>query len=272
MGNESIHGSTHASDGRKGLACITGASSGIGRAFSQQLAAEGYDLLLTGRRVDKLEQLAQELTEAHGCKVALSVGELRDRAYLRTLAAQLGSEPELRILVNNAGYGVPESFGDSEWDTQADLHHVLVTAPLELSHAALPAMRNAGTGAIINVSSLASLVPAPGAAVYCASKAFINRFSETLALEEAGNGIHAMTVLPGYVRTDFFRDDPDDAGRAKGFGWLSPEDVAGAALKGLRRGRIQVVPGLRYRLVRALSALLPRPILYAILRRRGHKL
>ena len=135
---------------------------------------------------------------------------------------------------------------------------------MRLSHGAIAAMKRQGRGTVINVSSLASKLPAPSAAVYCSSKAFLNLFTETLALEHREDNIRFVAVLPGYVRTDFFRDD-EKSSRASGLtSWLSPEQVVRAAIKALRRRHIYAIPGLSYRFLNGLTRLLPRAVLRAL--------
>jgi Short-chain dehydrogenases of various substrate specificities len=144
------------------LSLITGASAGIGAAFARELAALGHDLVLTARRVDRLEALAGELREKHGVSVTVLPNDLADPGAPQLLCEAL-QQRDLQVdwLINNAGYGVPGSFLANDWRTHADFLQVLLTAPTELAWRLLPGMRKRGYGRVINVASLAGHVPGP---------------------------------------------------------------------------------------------------------------
>jgi len=241
------------------LAAITGASAGIGSVFARKLAAQGYDLLLIARRGDRLEQLAVELERAHlihveACIADLSVAEDMDR-----IAARLAAEPRLDLLVNNAGFGVKGRFWEAPLDDQLKMHRLHIGAILRLTHAALAAMVARGRGAIVNVASVAGFTRSPGSVSYCATKAWLNAFTEGLYLDlkSARSPVVVQALCPGFTYSEFHDvAGVDRASIPKSF-WLNAEDVVDASLAGLRQRKLFVVPGWKYKLVVALVNRIP---------------
>ncbi len=243
------------------LSLITGASSGIGAAFARELAGRGHDLVLVARRVERLQAIAAALRAAHDSQVTVLAQDLADPAAPRLLCEAL-AEQGLSVdwLVNNAGYGVPGRFEASTWQTHADFLQVLVTAPAELVWRLLPGMRQRGYGRIVNVASLAGLVPASaGHTLYAASKAFMIRFSQALALEQASHGIHACALCPGFTRSEFHdvTGTRELMNRMPGFMWLSAEEVARQGADAVERGRAVHVTGRVNRLIKGLADWMP---------------
>lgn len=184
---------------------MTGASAGIGRAFAEVLAERGYGLVLTARRVDRLEALAADLRARHAVPIVVHPADLADPAAPAALLAAVTARGlHVDVLVNNAGYGVPGRYAASEWERHRDFLQVLVTAVAELTHRVLPGMLDRRWGRVLNVASLAALVPAaPGHTLYAASKAFLVKFSEALAGECAAAGVHVTAVCPGFTYSEF---------------------------------------------------------------------
>ena len=242
-------------------ALVTGASAGIGAAFARELAARGHALVLTARRLDRLDALAAELRANHGVAVECIACDLADpRAPEFLLAETMRRGIAVDVLVNNAGYGVTGSLVSREWKTHADFIQVMIIAPTDLCYRFVPAMRERGFGRIVNVSSFAGLMPAPaGHTLYAASKAYLIRFSEALALENRHHGINVCAICPGFTRSEFH----DVTGSRKAVSkmpkwvWLGADDVARAGLDAVERGEIVRVVGIRYRLIKALFKLLP---------------
>ncbi|MDP1872874.1 SDR family oxidoreductase [Phenylobacterium sp.] len=228
------------------LALVTGASAGIGATFARSLAAQGHDLALTARRLDRLDALAAELRERHGIEVLTLAADLADPAAPRALQAALTAEGRtVDLLINNAGYGLPGAFGDNSWDDQAASLQVMLTAPCELAHLFLPGMTARGFGRIVNVSSVAGLV-AGGAGLYGAQKSFLVRFSQSLHLECAGSGVHVSALCPGLTWSEFhdvngMRDALDSATPA--WLWMDAETVVAAGLAAVEANRPVCVPG-----------------------------
>src|SRR6056297_1617695 len=170
-------------------ALITGATSGIGRSFAAALAAEGFDLLLTGRREDRLARLSADIAAEHDVEVEYRIVELTDREAMHTLVAEVAALDSVAVLVNNAGFGRSSAFHGDDVDAEVGMVTVHIETALRLTHAIIPQMKARGRGRIINVSSLASYLPLPRGAVYASTKAWMVSFSESIALELAPYGI-----------------------------------------------------------------------------------
>jgi uncharacterized protein len=186
-------------------ALITGASAGIGAAFAEVWAARGFDLVVTARREDRLRDLSQRLEGRYGRRVHVIPGDLAQRGAVAQLCAEIDARGlAIDVLVNNAGYGVPGSYVKSAWEQHDAFLQVMVVAVSELTHRLLPAMIERRYGRILNVASLAGLVPATaGHTLYGASKAFVIRFSEALAQEVRQHGVHVTAVCPGFTLSEF---------------------------------------------------------------------
>jgi len=192
-------------DTARRTALITGASAGIGLALAEVFAKEGWDLVLTARREDRLRAAAQDLAGRFGSRVHVIVADLADPASPARIEAEVASAG-IRIdgLVNNAGYGLPGSFSNTSWADQATFLQVMVVAVAELTHRFLPGMLERGYGRIINVASLAGLVPgSAGHTLYGASKALLIKFSESLALEGLPRNVHVTALCPGFTYSEF---------------------------------------------------------------------
>jgi hypothetical protein len=238
------------------LAAITGASAGIGAVFARKLAAQGYDLILIARRRERLEQLAAEVAPRHAEPY---VADLTDAEATGKLACRLAGEERLALLVNNAGFGVHGRFYEVPFAGQAQMVSVHIGATMGLTHAVLPGMVAHNQGAIINVASVAGFLRSPKSVGYCAAKAWINAFSEGLAVElrRAGSAVVVQALCPGYTYTEFHDvAGVNRASIAKSL-WLTAEDVVDASLAGLARRRLYVVPGWRYKLAVAIGTRLP---------------
>ncbi|MGC8879104.1 MAG: SDR family NAD(P)-dependent oxidoreductase [Anaerolineae bacterium] len=256
----------------KGVVFITGASSGIGAAFARELSRRGYDLILTGRRREQLEQLAQELTHAHSIRVKVIIAELADDAALEQLAERVRSEAQLEMLINNAGFGTGGApFHEQDYAMHQAMLKVHVQAIVRLTYAALPTLLARHRGAIVNVSSVAAFFPIPYHIMYTSTKEFIRAFSEALAIELRGSGVQVQALCPGFTRTYFHARlgiDPDRFYRARGpMKVMSAEEVVQASLRCLARGDVICVPGTHNRLVSYLPYLVPRRLQHWLL---GH--
>lgn len=244
-------------------ALITGASSGIGAAFAAALAAEGCDLVLVARSVDKLQALAEQLHRETGRRVEVVAADLtrpQSGATVKAAVDALGLGVDL--LVNNAGFGTVGAFHQQNADREADEIALNCGAVVDLSHAFLPAMVAAGHGAIINIASSAAFQPMPTMAVYAATKAFVWSFSDALREEYRSRGVQVMSVCPGPVDTPFFEATGHSQMRdliPKG-SMTTADAVVAATLAGLRAGRGRVIPGGLMKASAALTALLPRAL------------
>lgn len=254
-------------------ALVTGASAGIGAEFARQLAAEGLGLVLTARRVDRLEALATELRSQHGVEVACVGADLADpQAPARLFEECTRRGLAIDVLVNNAGYGVTGSFLSKPWRTHADFIQVLMTAPAELCHRFLPAMRERGRGRIINVASLAGHVPAPaGHTLYAASKAYLIKFSQALALESRAHGVNVCALCPGFTYSEF-HDVTGTREQMKSMPrwmWMDADEVVRDGLAAVARGDSIRVSGRVNRAIKALFKLMPDRIGAALIGRQG---
>lgn len=248
------------------LACITGASAGIGAAFARQLAARGYDLWLVARRRDALARLAAGLQAKHGTAAESVEADLTRDADVSAVCARLSAEARLELLVNNAGFGSRGFFFDADPAQQDNMHRLHVLATGRLTRAALPGMVERRRGGIVNVASVAAFFPAPGSVSYCATKAWMLAFTEGLWLElrRAGSPVTVQALCPGYTYSEFHDVLGVDRSKIMTPGWWMTADfVVAESLRGLDSGRLIVIPGLRYRMLVALTRLLPRRLMLA---------
>jgi len=254
-------------------ALVTGASAGIGAEFARQLAAEGNSLVLTARRADRLEALAAQLRASHGVEVHCIPCDLADpRAPQQLFDECTRRGLAVDVLVNNAGYGVTGSFLSRPWQTHADFIQVLMTAPAELCHRFLPAMRARGRGRIINVASLAGHVPAPaGHTLYAASKAYLIKFSQALALENRAHGVKVCALCPGFTHSEFHdvtgtREQMRSMPR---WLWMDADTVVRDGLAAVARGDSVRISGVVNRSIKRLFKLLPDRLGHALIARGG---
>jgi uncharacterized protein len=247
------------------VALITGPTSGIGAGYARRYASDGYDLVLVARDVDRLAQLAGELKGDAG-NIEILPADLADRVGRDKVAERLAAG--VRVLVNNAGFGTSGEF----WATDPELLQaqldVNVTAVMHLTHAALPAMLDAGTGTVINVASVAGMVPGRGS-TYSASKAWVISFSEGLAVGLQGTGVGVHAVCPGYVHTEFHARAGLDMARLPSFLWLEVDDVVSQSLADIASGKVISIPGPQYKAIVTAGRMLPRGLTRAITKRVG---
>ena len=190
-----------------GTALVTGASSGIGAAYARQLAARGHDLILSARRQDRLDALAQQLRAAHGCKVEAWPADLANPQDLLRLEEALSTREDIAMLVNCAGLGALGPGATADTDAVDRMVKVNVLALTRLSLAAARAFARA-RGVIVNIGSILALMPVPGASGYSASKAYVLNFSRALQAELEPAGVTVQAVMPGMVRSEFFGGKP----------------------------------------------------------------
>lgn len=228
----------------KGIAVITGASSGIGAAFTERLAARGHDLLLVARRADRLSALAERMKAEHGVQADILVADLSQPADLAALEQRLESR-SAAIVVNNAGTGGLGPTALTGADVQDAVIRLNILSLVRLSLAALAGFRKSGDGALINIASILAFGPSAGSATYSGSKAFVLNFTRSLQMEYADTPFRIQAVLPGPIRTEFFSSQglsdsvfPDTA-------FISAAALVDAALAGLDAGEKVTIPTLR---------------------------
>jgi hypothetical protein len=240
-------------------ALVTGPTAGIGRSFARQLAAGGHDLVLVARDEGRLAELADELRSAHGVEVEVLPADLTDRTSL-TLVERRVADPDrpVDLLVNNAGFGLKRRFLDNDIETEQAMLDVLVIAVLRLSHAALGAMAERGSGGIINVSSVAAFMPRGS---YSAAKAWVNSFSEWAANEYRDRGVTVTALCPGFTRTEFHERMGVSRGSAPDFMWLDADELVATALKDFEKGRTFSIPSAQYKVITTLARVVPGGVL-----------
>ncbi|HEY1134045.1 MAG TPA: SDR family NAD(P)-dependent oxidoreductase [Nocardioides sp.] len=237
------------------VALVTGGTAGLGAVFADRLAARGLDLVLVARDPDRLAATAAGLAERHGVTVETIAADLVDRADLDRVAARLvDRDRPVEWLVNNAGFGLKDRFLDNDVEAEQAMLDVLVTAVLRLSHAALGAMVERGSGTVLNVSSVSAFLPRGS---YGAAKAWVNRFGLWAAQEYGPAGVRVTTVCPGFVRTEFHGRMGVDRSSAPDALWLDPAVVVDEALAAVDAGKALVVPTRRYRVLIGAARLLP---------------
>jgi hypothetical protein len=237
-------------------ALVTGSTAGIGAAFADRLAADGHDLVLVARDADRLREQALTLKEAHGVQIETIIADL-SRPDERTQVSDRLARAGVDLLVNNAGMGNAWPFWKLHPDAahaQFELHAGTV---FELTTAALPGMLDRRRGAVLNVSSLAGVLPGPNGVAYTAEKTFVVQLTLGLAAALQGTGVRAIAVCPGFTRTELHKRAGVVVGDRSSGWWLNPEDVVDRALVDLRRGRALSVPGWRNRCLLRATDVLP---------------
>ena len=249
----------------KQTALITGASAGLGREYARLFAKDGHDLVLVARRRDRLDELARELTAAHGITCMVIAADLAAPTAGQQIADQVqAAGRSIDFLVNNAGFGKRGSFAQSDVRLQIEMIDVNVRALVELTHLFLPGMLERKHGRILNLASMAGFVPGPFMATYYASKAFVVSFTEALASELHGTGVTATASCPGPTATEF----ADVAGSGKSNLFRRPvADAASVARHGYRAmlaGTVVAIPGLKNKLSVQSVRIAPRAVVRAI--------
>ncbi|MGE0220212.1 SDR family NAD(P)-dependent oxidoreductase [Mycolicibacterium sp.] len=245
------------------VALITGPTSGLGEGFARRYAVDGFDLVLVARDKDRLECLAAELRDEAGAQVEVVPGDLADADDRGAVAERLRAG--VQVLVNNAGFGTSGEFWSTEFEVLQSQLDVNVTAVMQLTHAALPAMLAAGSGTVLNVASVAGLLPGRGS-TYSASKAWVVSFTEGLANGLAGTGVGVHALCPGFVHTEFHaRAGIDMAGTAS-FLWLEVDDVVRETMADVSKGKVVIIPGLQYKALTTGGRMVPRNVVRTLTR------
>lgn len=245
------------------LAAITGASSGIGATFARKLAARGYDLLLIARREDRLRSLASELGEMYPIAAESFPADLARDDDLERVSSKIRGAPNLGLLVNNAGFGTRGYFFEIDVHGQEQMHRLHVIATLRLTHAALLNLAPRGAGGVINVSSVAGFGQGLQSIGYCATKRWMNSFTEGLAVELAAkrSPVKVQALCPGFTLSEFHETAGVDRTEIPKSMWMTSDFVVEESLRGFDRGKLFVIPGWRYQLLVAGMKAAPGPVL-----------
>lgn len=256
-------------------ALVTGASAGIGAAFARRLAETGANLILTARRADRLEALAGEMKAAHGVDTRVIAADFARPEAPADLFDEIAREGlPVDILISNAGYGLPGYYLSNDWSAHRDFLEVMVTSYAHLARLALPGMHERGYGRIVQVASLAGLLPgSAGHTLYGASKAFLVSFSQSLAGECEGAGIKVSALCPGFTYSEFH-----DVNATRGlvsklpkYMFMQAEPVVAGALRAVEAGHVVYVPGAWNKYLAWVSKALPRPWSAAMMKRQSAK-
>ncbi|WP_123028009.1 SDR family NAD(P)-dependent oxidoreductase [Mycolicibacterium stellerae] len=243
------------------VALITGPTSGLGTGFARRYAIDGYDLVLVARDVERLERLAAELRDEAGAAVEVLPADLAEAADRAKVADRLSAG--VRVLINNAGFGTSGEFWTASLQVLQAQLDVNVTAVMALTHAALPPMLAAAEGTIVNVASVAALLPGRGS-TYSASKAWVVSFTEGLSNGLVGTGVGVHALCPGFVRTEFHTRAGIAMDDTPSFMWLEVEDVVRDCIADAAKGNVVIIPGVQYKAMTTAGRLVPRNLVRRI--------
>jgi short-subunit dehydrogenase len=248
-------------------AIITGATSGIGAAYARRLAQEGYDLIITGRKKEIIQKLADEVSARNKVKVNVIIADFAKEADIQRLLEVLKNKDDIEILINNAGQsGYDRHYEDLDITEHEKLVWTHEIAPMRLISMILPGMIKRQKGIIINVASIASFLPVTGLSVYCGVKAFVRLYTQSLYLELRDKGIKVQALCPGYTKTNWGKDYfskrlIDEIPTAKG---MTPEKVVECSLSALRKNKWVCMPGMMNRMMARLFPSLPAGMYYSM--------
>ena len=261
----------------KSWALVTGASAGIGAEFCRQLAGRGYSLVLVARREERLQQLADELQQRHAIDCRVLPLDLAQPDAARTIESALrNASIEVEFLVNNAGYGVPGTFLEPDWQTHADSLNVMLHSVVELTWRVLPFMVRQSRGYVVNVASLAGLVPGSARhTLYGATKSFLIKFTESLAAENRDTGVSVSALCPGFTYSEFHdvTGTREIVGRMPAWMWMQAPEVVRYGIESVTRDppRCIAVPGRANRFIAMLSRMLPQGLARRLVQRESRR-
>lgn len=235
-------------------ALITGGTSGIGDAFARLLAGEGYNIVLNARDVTKLEDRAAALRKSFGVEVEILAADLSTDCEI---VESYIKGHEIDVLINNAGFGLNQSFLHSSVDDEERVLNVLARAPMRLMHAVLPQMKRRNSGVIINVSSIASFI---AGGHYSATKSYLTVMSESLHTQLLPTQIKITSLNPGFVRTEFHQRAGMKMGAIPSFMWLNVDSLVAHAWADAKSGKAISVPGWQYKVLQLLITVAPRAL------------
>ena len=239
-------------------ALITGATAGIGAAYARLLAKEGFDLVLVARDLPRLKGVAKELSNLYKIKAETFKADLTKPAQLAKVEKRLANNSKpIEVLINNAGFGLKDSFLVSNLAKEQELLDVLVTAPMRLSHAVLPGMIKRNSGSIVNVSSVASFI---AGGTYSAAKSYLTVFSEYLHTELRDTNIKVSALCPGFTRTEFHARGKMKMSGLPNYMWTTVDQVVAKSWRYVKAGKVICIPGWQYMLLSSIARIAPRPL------------
>ena len=260
---------------KKPTCLITGASAGIGAAIAREYALRGWDFALCARREAPMVTLATELKKEYGTTSHIFEIDLFDASATDDLIARMRSKGlHIDGLVNNAGYGHPGSYLDSEWEDHANFIQLMLTAPCELARKLVPEMVENGFGRIINVASLAGHMPgSKGHTLYAAVKSFLIKFSQSLNMELDGTGVHVSALCPGFTYTEFHdvNGTREALNKLPAYMMMEADDCAEMGVEACERNRAVFVPGGVNKAIATLGKVLPNSIAQTLMAKNSQK-
>ncbi len=245
-------------------AVITGATSGIGAAYADRFAKEGYDLIITGRRKEKIEVFAEKIRKDCSVSVEVVLAELSSDEGVQELIERINGR-QIETLVNNAGFGASSLYQNCDLEVMEQMAKVSVLAPMKLIRAVLPGMVDRRRGTIINVSSGSAFLIFPKKSVYSGVKAFLKSFTEGLHLDLMNTGVKVQVVCPGSTLTDFHGKMGIDISTKQNKApllWFTPEYVVDVSLRDLKKNKVICIPGVHSKILIRLLNLLPINLYY----------
>ena len=254
-------------DPERRTALVTGASAGIGAVFAEHLAARGFDLVLTARRLDALRTVAERLQDEHGIDCRVIPADLAEPESPRRILYELArDEVDVDVLVNNAGYGLPKTLIETDWPTVQSFMEVMAVSWLHFIKLFAPPMIDRGWGRIINVASLAAFAPEPPGSLYSGVKSQMVTTSRGLRRRFLGTGVHCTAVCPGFTHSEFHArlGMPDIASQMPRWMWQSAESVVAEGWQACERNKPVVVTGSTNKIIRGLLAVVPTRIAEAM--------
>jgi len=239
-------------------ALVTGATAGIGASYTKLLAKNGYDLVLVARDLPRLKKIAKELSKTHKIKVETIKADLTKPNQLAKVEKRISNKSmPIDVLINNAGFGIKQSFTGSDLKKEQELLDVLVTAPMRLTHAVLPQMLKRDSGVIVNVSSVASWITG---GTYSAAKSYLTVFSEYLHTELHGTNIKISALCPGFTRTEFHDRGKMRMSGLPNFMWLTSDQVVAKSWRNVKANKVLCIPGWQYLILSTIARTAPRPL------------
>jgi short-subunit dehydrogenase len=244
------------------IALVTGATVGIGAAYAELLAKAGFDLVLVARDLPRLNTVANNLKKSYKIKVETIKADLTKPNQLAKVEKRLANEAKpIEVLINNAGFGIKDSFLDSDLKREQELLDVLVTAPMRLTHAVLPLMVKRNSGVVVNVSSIASWI---AGGTYSSAKSYLTVFSEYLNNELKGTKVKVSALCPGFTRTEFHQRGTMRMTGLPNFMWLDANKLVAKSWSDAQKNKAVSVPGFQYKTLAIIAQYAPRPLVRKI--------
>ena len=239
-------------------ALVTGATAGIGESFTRLLAEKGFDLVLVARDNKRLQERAKALSKKYKVEVEILRADLSVPAQLAKVEKRLSNAKKpIEVLINNAGFGIKDSFLSSNIADEKRLIDVLAKTPMQLMHAVLPQMLDRNSGTIINVSSVASFI---AGGTYSAAKSYLTLHTESLHTELSKTNIKISALCPGFTRTEFHQRGKMKMSGLPNFMWLEADRVVSESWRAAMTGKAICIPGWQYKVLSTIARFGPRPL------------